>query len=201
MRKSSAAGLAAVAAASVVCTASPAFAATWTVSPGGAVTGTAGTTTLKDTTSGATLTCSSSTTNATVQGGTGLSGTGIATVTNVGFGNCKGPLGISFNVTNNGVSYQLNAASYAGGVTTGTLDNVSATMSGLLCSATVSGTSASTPGSVTGTYTNSTAKLAVSGGNLHLWNVSGCFGLLHNGDAVSYTATYTISPALTITSP
>ncbi|ROO86781.1 hypothetical protein EDD29_4361 [Actinocorallia herbida] len=202
MRKSSSAMLvAAAAAAGVVCVGAPAFAATWTVTPGGAVTATAGTTTLKDVTSGATLTCTSSTTDATVQSGTGLSGTAIATITNVNFTSCKGPLGIKFNVVNNGVSYQLNAVSYASGVTTGTLDNVTATMSGLLCSASVGGTTATTPGSVNGTYTNSTGVLAVSGGNLHVWNVSGCFGLLHNGDAVTYTANYTLAPTLTITSP
>lgn len=168
MRKRSSAGLAAAAAAAV-CVGAPAHAATWTVSPGGAVTGTAG--------------------------------TAIATITNVSFNSCRGPLGIRFNVTNNSVSYQLNAVSHAGGVTTGTLDNISATLSGPLCSATVAGTSAATPGTISGTYTNSTHTLSVTGGDLHLWNVSGCLGLLNNGDAVSYTANYVLSPGLTITSP
>jgi hypothetical protein len=54
---------------------------------------------------------------------------------------------------------------------------------------------------VDGSYTNSTATLSVSGGNLHVWNVSGCFGLLRSGDPVSYIASYVLSPALTITSP
>lgn len=202
MRKSSAACLVAAAAATaVVCVSPPAFAATWTVTPGGAVTGTAGTTTLKDANTGATLTCSSSTTNATVQSGSGLSGTAIATVTNASFNSCRGPLGIRFNMTNNAVSYQLNANSYSAGVTSGTLDNITATLSGPLCSASVAGTTSTTPGSVTGTYTNATNTLSVSGGNLHVWNVSGCFGLLNSGDAVSYTANYVLSPGLTITSP
>ncbi|MEO5878316.1 MAG: hypothetical protein ABIS86_17790, partial [Streptosporangiaceae bacterium] len=200
MRKSSAACLVAAAtAATVVGIGTPAFAATWTVTPGGPVTGTAGTTTLKDTKTGATLTCASSTTNATVRGGTGLSGTAIATVTSASFNTCKGPLGINFNVTTANVAYQLNAVSYAGGVTSGTLDNITATLSGPLCSASVGGATASSAGSVTGTYSNSTHKLAVSGGNLHVWNVSGCFGLLKTGDPVSYIASYTLSPALTIT--
>lgn len=202
MRKSSATGLvAAVVAASLTGISTPAYAATWTVTPGGAVTGTAGTTTLKDTRSGAALTCTSSTTNATVQSGTGLSGTAIATVTSAAFNSCRGPLGIRINVTTDNVAYQLNATSYAAVVTTGTLENISATMSGPLCSATVGGDVPTSPGVVNGTYTNSTRTLAVSGGNLHVWNVSGCLGLLRTGDAVSYTASYVLSPALTITSP
>ncbi|GAA0964102.1 hypothetical protein [Actinocorallia libanotica] len=202
MRKNSAMGLAAAAAAAaVVCAGTPAFAATWTVTPGGAVTGTAGTTTLKDIDTGAQLTCSSSTTNATVQGGSGLSGAAIATVTSATFSNCRGPLGIRFTMNTDDVSYQLNADSYAAGVTSGTLNNITATLSGPFCSATVGGPASGTPGSISGTYTNSTHTLAVSGGNLHIWNVSGCFGLLHSGDAVSYIASYVLSPGLTITSP
>ncbi len=39
------------------------------------------------------------------------------------------------------------------------------------------------------TYDNSTDKLAVKGGTLHIWNVAGCFGLINSGDAASYAAT------------
>ena len=201
MRKTSAACLATVTAALVVGAGTPAFAADWTVTPGGAVTGTAGTTTLKDTRSGATLTCASSTTNATVQSGSGLSGTAIATVTAATFNTCKGPLGINFNVTQNNVAYQLNAVSYANGVTSGTLENITATLSGPFCTASVGGATATSSGTVNGTYDNSTHTLSVSGGDLHVWGVSGCFGLLRTGDAVSYVASYVLSPALTITSP
>ena len=174
---------------------------TWTITPGGEVTGTAGTTTLKDVDTGVTLTCASSTTQATIESGSGLSGTSIATVTSAGFNSCTGPLGLSFSVTTGTVNYQLNAASYAGGVTTGTLDGITAALSGLFCSASVAGTSPTTPGSISGAYTNSSAALAVSGGDLHIWNVSGCFGLIRNGDAVSYTASYSLTPAVQITSP
>ncbi|WP_106403323.1 hypothetical protein [Actinocorallia populi] len=201
MRKRSAICLAATAASLVVGLEAPALAATWTVTPGGAVTGTAGTTTLKDTRSGATLTCASSTTAATVQGGSGLSGTAIATVTSASFTKCSGPLGLKFDVAATDVAYQLNAVSHSAGVTTGTLDNISATLSGPFCTASVGGATASSPGSVNGTYDNATHTLSVTGGNLHVWNVSGCFGLLRSGDPVSYTAGYVLSPAQTITSP
>jgi hypothetical protein len=33
----------------------------------------------------------------------------------------------------------------------------------------------------------------------HAWAVSGCFGLVNNGDAMSNTATYTVKPPQTIT--
>jgi hypothetical protein len=174
---------------------------TWTVTPGGQSTGTATNVTLKDMSTGSTLTCASSTAQATVQSGSGLSGTGIATVTSSTYTSCTGPLGLSFSVDTGTVDYQLNASSYADGVTTGTLSGITASMSGLLCSASVAGATASTPGTVNGTYTNSTATLAVTGGDLHIWNVSGCFGLINSGDAVSITANYALSPGQTITSP
>src|SRR5437870_4349827 len=71
---------------------------TWTVTPGGQATGTATNVTLKDVRTGSTLTCASSTAQATVQSGSGLSGTGIATVTSSTYTNCAGPLGLSFSV-------------------------------------------------------------------------------------------------------
>ena len=193
----------AIAAATLAGLASPALAddPTWTVTPGGQATGTATNVTLKDVKTGSTLTCASSTAQATVQSGSGLSGTGIATVTSSSYTSCTGPLGLSFSVNTGTVNYQLNAASYANGVTTGTLSGITASMSGLFCSASVAGTSASTAGTVNGTYTNSTATLSVTGGDLHVWNVSGCFGLINSGDAVSITANYAMSPGQTITSP
>jgi hypothetical protein len=68
----------------------------------------------------------------------------------------------------------------------------------------VDGTSAGADdGQVTDTYTNSTAKMNIltTGGNLHFYNVSGCLGLFRNGDSVTFSASYTLSPAQTITSP
>ncbi len=192
----------AVAAVCVAGLGSPALAdTTWTVTPGGQVTGTASTTTLKDTATGATLTCASSTTQATVKSGSGLSGTGIATVTSSTFSNCTGPLGISFSVSTGTVNYQLNAVSYADGVTTGTLAGITASLSGLFCSASVAGPSAGTAGTVDGTYSNSTSTLSVTGGDLHVWNVFGCFGLINSGDPVSISAGYVMNPGQTITSP
>src|SRR5215831_16410733 len=55
--------------------------ATWTVKPGGAITAKAGVTTLKDTKTGSVLTCQSSSGKNTVKSGSGLSGTGIGSIT------------------------------------------------------------------------------------------------------------------------
>jgi len=39
------------------------------------------------------------------------------------------------------------------------------------------------------------------GGNLHIYEVSGCFGLINSGDGSTYSAVNAVSPAQTITSP
>jgi hypothetical protein len=187
--------------------AAPAFAATtWTVSPGGAITAKSGKTTLTDTTTGNALTCKSSSTSATLKSGSGLKGAAIGSITKVTFATCTGPLGLTFTVTTNGLPWKLNAKSYNSttGVTTGTITGIDATLSGPSCSATVDGTAAGADnGMVKAHYTNSTHKLKVltTGGNLHVYNVSGCAGLINTGDATTFTANYTVTPAQTITSP
>jgi hypothetical protein len=178
-------------------------AATWTVHPGGAITAKAGTTTLKDTKTGSVLTCTSSSGKGTVKSGSGLSGAGIGSITALGFTNCTGPLGLTFTVKTTHFPWKLNATSYKSGVTTGTITGIHATLSGPGCSAVVDGTGASANnGSVTATYTNSTGKLATTGaGNLHIYNVSGCSGLISSGDGSSFKGSYAVSPKQTITSP
>src|SRR5262245_46169215 len=73
-------------------------AATWTVKPGGAITAKAGVTTLKDTKTGSTLSCKTSSGKGTVKSGSGLSGTGIGSITALSFSTCTGPLGLTFTV-------------------------------------------------------------------------------------------------------
>lgn len=50
---------------------------------------------------------------------------------------------------------------------------------------------------------NSTAKLTIlsSGGNLHVWDVSGCFGLYNTGDHFRMDGAYPVKPPQRITSP
>jgi len=201
--------LGAAVAATVAClTVTPALAglhtATWTVTPGGSVTGTAGTTILKDATTGTMLTCASSQATGTVKSGSGLTNP-LGSIAMLTFTNCAGPLGISFSASTTG-PFPLNATSYNAkkGVTTGNITNIHGSISGPLCSATVDGTSATANnGTVKAHYKNHTGKLTVltTGGNLHIYNVSGCFGLINSGDAATFSGAHSLSPKQTITRP
>jgi hypothetical protein len=197
------AGVVGLSAGSAIAATNAGITATWTVKPGGAITAKAGTTTLTDKNTGSQLSCASSSGKGTVKKGSGLSGTGIGSITALSFNTCKGPLGLTFTVKTTHFPWHLNAKSFAAGVTTGTITGIHATLSGPSCSATVDGTGASANnGSVTAKYSNGTGKLSTTGaGNLHVFNVSGCAGLIMNGDSVSFKGSYTVSPKQTITSP
>jgi hypothetical protein len=198
--------LGAVTAAMIGMAAAPAVGATattWTVKPGGAITAKAGVTKLKDTKTGSVLQCMTSSGKGTAKKGSGLPGAGIASITALGFTSCTGPLSLTFTVKTTGFPWKLNAASFKSGVTTGTITGIRAKLTGPSCSATVGGTSASAAGTVAATYTNSTGKLTTktTGGNLHVFNVVGCAGLINSGDPTTFSGSYAISPKQTITSP
>ena len=197
------AGVLALSASSAIAATHTAVAATWTVMPGGAISAKAGKTTLTDKNTGSVLTCTSSSGKGTVKGGKGLSGTGIGTITALSFNNCTGPLSLTFTVKTTHFPWHLNAKSFSGGVTTGTITGIHATLTGPSCSAVVDGTGATANnGSVTAKYSNATGKLTTTGaGNLHVYNVKGCAGLISNGNSASFKGAYAISPKQTITSP
>ena len=197
------AGMLALSASSATAATDTGVAATWTVKPGGAITAKAGVTTLKDTNTGSVLTCKTSSGKGTAKKGSGLSGTGIASITALSFNSCTGPLGLTFTVKTAHFPWHLNAKTFSGGVTTGSITGIHATLSGPSCSAVVDGTSATANnGMVTAKYSNSTGKLTTTGaGNLHVYNVSGCAGLINSGDGSSFNGSYAISPKQTITSP
>jgi len=180
-----------------------AVAITFSIHPGGAITAAAGKTTLKDTNTGSVLTCTSSSSSGTLKSGSGIAGTNIGSITKLSFSNCTGPLSLTFTVHTTHFPWHLNAVSFSSGVTTGTITGIHATLSGPSCSAVVDGTGATANnGKVTAKYSNSTGKLTTTGaGNLHIYNVSGCAGLIGNGDGSSFKGSYTISPKQTITSP
>jgi hypothetical protein len=186
----------------------PALAAapTWSVSPGGAAVAKSGTTILKDTKTKTVLKCVSSVAKVTLKKGHHLSGVGLASITAISFNKCTGPLGIKFTVKSSHLPWKLNAVAYnkTTGTTTGTITGIHATLSGPGCSAIVDGTGATkNNGMVKATYSNKTHKLTVlaTGGNLHIFKVAGCFGLIKNGDGSSYTSVDAVSPAQKITSP
>lgn len=180
-----------------------AVAITFTISPGGAITAKAGKTTLTDTNTGSVLTCATSSSKGTLKKGSGVSGTNLGSITSLGFSNCTGPLSLTFTVKTTHFPWHLNAKSFASGVTTGTISGIHATLSGPGCSATVDGTGATANnGTVTAKYSNGTGKLSTTGaGNLHVYNVSGCAGLINSGDITSFVGSYAVSPKQTITSP
>jgi len=178
---------------------------TFSITPGGAITASAGKTTLKDVNTGSVLSCTSSSSSGTLKSGHGISGSSLGTITALSFSNCTGPLGLTFTVTNSGFPWTLSGASFNAttGVTTGHIAGIKSTLTGPSCTAQVGGATAGSTGKVKVTYTNSTHKLKVlaSGGNLHVFNVVGCAGLINSGDATQFSGTYTVSPAQTITSP
>ncbi len=187
----------------------PALAAarTWTIKPGGIATAkAAGKTVLKDTKTGTVLTCASSSAKIKLKKGSHLSGAGIGQITAISFSGCTGPLGIKFTVKSSHLPWAMNAVSYtkSTATTTGTITGIHSTLSGPGCSAAVDGTGASKDnGTVRVTYSNKTHKLTVlpAGGTLHVYDVSGCFGLINSGDPSSFTAVDAVSPKQTITSP
>jgi hypothetical protein len=192
-----AAGVALVASVMVSGTAS---AATWTVTPGGPFTGSAGLTKLKIQETGVQLQCNSASAAGTAKSGSGLSNP-LATLPPLGvkFNTCSGPFGLSFTVQHVG-TWNLNGVTYnaATGVTTGTLSNITANITGPGCNATVTGT-------VNVTYTNSTHKLAVLPNYTLLVSFvsssANCLGLIVQGNHASFDGVFTISPALVVTSP
>jgi hypothetical protein len=185
-------------------TTSLAASTTWTVSPGGSITGSAGKTTLADTTSGLTVTCTSSALTGSLKTGTGLTSP-LGKITSINFNNCSAA-GQTVSISTGTVAWPLKAGSYntTSGVTTGTISRIHFAVSSSVCSFVVDGTGATANnGKVKIKYANGTHKLKIlaTGGNLHVYNVSGCFGVIASGDAVTITSAYLVSPAQTITSP
>jgi len=185
-------------------TSSLAATATWTVAPGGATTGKAGTTTLTDTTSGVSVSCTSSKLTGSLKSGKGLSGKGLGTVTSVAFSNCT-VLTVTISLSSGKVAWKLNASSYnsTAGTTSGTITGIHLAVMSSACSAVVDGTGATAHnGKVNITYSNKTHVLKIlPKGNLHVYKVSGCGGAISNGDAGTIASGYKVTPLQKITSP
>lgn len=185
--------------------AAPAFAtaATWTVKPGGATTGTAGKTVITDKTAGQSVTCTSSVAKGPLKTGSGLVGAGLGTIASLAFKGCS-ILGQTPSITIigkmplNGISY--NATTKIASMTI-TKIHGTITVSSLSCSATIDGTGAAAHnGMVKATFSNGTDTLKVlASGNLHLYNDT-C-PVISSGDSVNFTGSYKLTPKQAITSP
>lgn len=182
-------------------------ATTWTVSPGGKITATAGKTTLTDVPTGAVMTCQSSHLSGTLKAGTGLSGAGIGSLGTAVYSLCSGGP-FPATVTAGGLPWRLNLSSYSRstGVARGTISHlqIATTTSFTPCTAVIKGTSGTAPdgvASVSYNRTNGILKFLATGGNLHWYHVSRCAGIIRNGDAATISASYTVTPRQIITSP
>jgi len=178
--------------------------ATWSVSPGGSFSF-SGSGQVKDATTGTVAKCTSIKLSGTLKSGHGLSGTGLGSITTASFTGCTIAT-VAINVATNGLPWKLNASSFnaTSGVTTGNISGIDLVATAPGCSATLDGTAAGADNGKTKiTYTNSTGKIKLlgSGGNLHSYAVSGCFGLVQNNDVQKASGSGTVTPKQTITSP
>jgi hypothetical protein len=139
---------------------------------------------LTDNNTGSAVTCTSSTATGAFTTGMDVGPT-LGAVSAIGFSNCTGPLGITFTATANSLPYSITATGpTVGGVTPGEVPGVNVRISGPLCSATVTG-------AAPGRYNNATRRVnLLSGATLTISNVSGCLGLLNDGDTASVTTAY-----------
>lgn len=200
-------GIPAVAAVAVLAGSSAAFASgSFGVSAGSAATSTvvpytATTTgsspqvTFKDTTSGTTLNCASASAAGSVTVVSGHDSNGLGTINGAttGWNTCTGPFSLKFTVTGAN-TWNLNATgSTVGGVTPGSISNVSAHVAGNGCSFDVTGTA---NGSYTNGASSGTLTLPGTTSTLTISNVSGSlcgFAGIANGHAASFKATYGVT--------
>lgn len=165
--------------------------ATWTIDPGGPFTGEAGVTVLTVEESGVQLSCESTGATGEAKSGAGHSNP-LATITDTDFRVCTGPFGLVFEVAHVG-GWTLNGTTYddATGVTTGTIDNIVADITGPGCIAQVTGM-------VDATYTNSTGELRiVPNYTLDISFVDeteNCFGLINTGEHASFDGVFVVTP-------
>ena len=184
--------------------ASSALAATLTVkvTSGGTYTAKATSTVLTD--NGVSITCTGSTASGSIPTKTYTSATvpvKVGTVAKLGFTGCTGPLG-GVTVTVNRLPYSVKVDSKTNGA--GQTDGM---ITGVNTSVSMTGCSFNVTGSAPGFYTNSSHKLSLTPtlpikplttAQLTISGVSGCAGLVANGDHPTYKSTYTVSRATKI---
>jgi hypothetical protein len=212
-RAGSALCAAAAVAAVVGLSATPAIAATTTltvkVSGGGSITATTSKTVLTD--HGVSVTCTSkgktaaSSATGSIPNGThtGKAPVKVGTTTKLSFNNCAGPLGaVHTKVLSTPYTIAVDSTTNKAGLTDGIIGPVKVAVSMTGCSFTVTGSS---PG-----YFNNakhllvvTSKLPVKPlvkAQLTVSGVKGCFNLVKNGDHPGYTGTYTVSRKISVKS-
>ena len=186
-------------------TAEPALAAaTWTIKPGGAVTFGLVRATIKDTKSANVINCGSGNLTGTLKPGSGLTGTRAGMITGGALNKCFGPGPLDWKITLLGLPWHINLLSFDGstGLVHVTISHMEISAVGTACAFVIDGTkSGASDGKVRFTYSDRTHQVKTSGGNLHIFNVHGCAAVFANGDPASLTASFTLAPAQSITSP
>jgi hypothetical protein len=156
--------------------------------------------TFKDTTSGLPLGCKGGTADGKVTLGGHVAASKVGTITKTTWKSCSGPLNTVLLPTQHG-TWKLNASGKtASGVTKVFVSSVNAVVkqqgAASNCTFTVSG-------AADGKYANSTHKLTLAPGS-HKLKVShvigGCYGLISNGDNVTFKATYTLTGKISVVS-
>ncbi len=189
----------AAAGAAVALTAGTASAATVTVSnpnASGAYTATSTSVTLSD--GGVNMTCTGSAGAGTILSGTYTTPADIGTITSLNYTGCTGPLG-AVTTTVNSLPYHVFIGA-PGTPPTGYISGANVHVSMPLCSFDVTGAAPGKYVNGTSNQLQLTPTVALPTGvtGLTVGNVSGCAGLVHNGDHPTYTANYTVSPNITV---
>jgi hypothetical protein len=172
------------------------------VSGGGSYTAKAGTTVLTD--NGVSVTCKSSKGSGKISNGThkGKAPVDLGTVSKLSFSSCSSLLGQVTNTVHGKPVLNANSKTNRKGETAAVITKVDVSVSVTGCSFTVTG-------SAPGYYKNSnhtlymTPKPAVKGATkaaLTVSGVTGCSGVVKNGDHPTYTGTYKVSRKIKISS-
>ena len=177
-------------------------AATWTVKPGGAVSIVTGKLTLVDPKTGTTITCKSATLSGTLKSGSGLPGSRVGTIPKVSFTKCLWSGGANPDLSAALLPWHINLTSYSSGVVTGTVNHIGMMTGNAACVAAISGHGKSGfNGIVKFTYNDRTNVGTFTGENLQVVNeICGAI-LYHVGDPIRLSASFSMHPAQSITSP
>jgi hypothetical protein len=198
MRKSIRKGLvaSAVVAAGVGLTAVPASSAdqSFDVINGGDVVAESTDTSLRVVRNNATLTCEVVAAAASIPTAAGHSGSGIGSISETAWDTCRGPLNLTFNVVpDHDPVWAINAVGPRNATSNyGTITGVNATINGPGCTASFSG-------SVRGYYDNTNGNLVLDpsvpvSSTLTASGVSGCLGIIQNGDVGEFSGTFLTDP-------
>jgi hypothetical protein len=138
------------------------------------------------------LSCRGSTGQGTLATGSGLSGTGIGTISSLLLTSCTGPWG-SFPVVVSGYPLYINfTGDVVSGVVAGSISDVNLRVSMVGCAFNITGT-------IPTSYRNSTWTLGLLAGTGLTENATtGCLGLFRNGDVISLVMNYRFNAQQTV---